>query len=391
VLLLETEAEAEFPRQSNKSTAGTFPTMMTSFNVPGRLVERFTDSVVVEAPNSHYKQTQPGAVLDFVAFKQWLVDEARAEGAEVRFESRVNAPIVEDGRVVGVKYAGSEEAYADIVVDATGPSAPLAKKLGVSDLHRDNQAIGIDYKLEGLDLDHEDYADLNDAMMLRLDHDIAPGGYSWIFHTGGDTAKVGVCYIQNERHDELSRDGMRIDDYLEYWMDTDPRFADAEPVEDGHILRGSAHIQMPGKLSTDGFMAVGDTVPTIDPLWGEGIHQGMESGRAAAITADHCLTLETPDTSAGRMSTYDELWHERVAPNMSTRLFMTELLYLVPNERYDGFIRKLNELPNDVLGNANAGSLLALARLLELEDLRYLAKLARNRITDPHHRWNPLA
>ncbi|WP_247420054.1 digeranylgeranylglycerophospholipid reductase [Halomarina salina] len=391
VLVLETEAEAEFPRQSNKSTAGTFPSMMTAFGVPDRLVEKFTDSVVVESPTSHYKQSQPGAVLDFVAFKQWLVADAREKGAEFRFESRVNSPIMEDGRIVGVRYAGGEEVYADIVVDATGPSAPLAKALDVSSLHRTNQAIGIDYKIEGIDLDHEEYADLNGAMMLRLDHDIAPGGYSWIFHTGGDTAKVGVCYIQNERHEELARDGMRIDDYLEYWMDTDPRFADAEPVEGAHILRGSAHIQMPGRLSTDGFMAVGDTVPTIDPLWGEGIHQGMKSGRAAATTADHCLTLDTPDTSAERMSVYEDLWHERVAPNMQTRLLMTELLYLVPNERYDGFIRDLNALSSETLGKANAGSFRSLARLLEPGDLRYLATLAKNRLTDPYNRWNPLS
>ena len=391
VVVLETEAEDAFPRQSNKSTAGTFPSMMTAFGVPDRLVEKFTDSVVVESPNSHYKQTQPGAVLDFVAFKQWLVEDAREKGAEFRFESRVSAPIVENDRVVGVRYAGSEEVYADVVVDATGPSAPLAKKLDVCDLHRENQAIGIDYKLEGIDLDREGYADLNGAMMLRLDHDIAPGGYSWIFHTGGDTAKVGVCYIQNERHEELARDGMRIDDYLEYWMDTDPRFADAEPVAGGHILRGSAHIQMPGRLSTDGFMAVGDTVPTIDPLWGEGIHQGMKSGRAAAITADHCLTLDTPDTTAERMSVYDDLWHERVAPSMEKRLLMTELLYLVPNERYDGFIEDLNQLSSKTLGKANAGSLLSLARLLEPGDLRHLATLARNRLTDPYRRWKPFS
>lgn len=379
VLLLETEAEADFPRQSNKSTAGTFPTMMTSFNVPGRLVEQFTDSVVVEAPNSHYKQTQPGAVLDFVAFKQWLVEEARANGAEVRFESRVSAPIVEDGRVVGVKYAGGEEAYADIVVDATGPSAPLAKKLDVSDLHRDNQAIGIDYKLEGLDLDHEDYAGLDGAMMLRLDHDIAPGGYSWIFHTGGDTAKVGVCYIQNERHDELARDGMRIDDYLEYWMDTDPRFADAEPVEEGRILRGSAHIQMPGKLSTDGFMAVGDTVPTIDPLWGEGIHTCMKSGRAAAATIDHCLTPDEPDTSADNMAIYETLWHRDVAPKMRSRLLMTELLYFASNERYDTLLRDLNRLDDDTMSRANEGDKVALAKLLHLDDLPMLVEFAREK------------
>ena len=391
VLLLETEPEDEFPRQSNKSTAGTFPRMTGAFGVPDRLVEQFTDSVIVESPNDHYEQEQPGAVLDFVGFKQWLVEEARENGAEVRFDARVNTPITEDGRVVGVTYAGSEEVHADIVVDATGPSASLAKTLDVVNLHRANQAIGIDYKLEGLNLDHEEYADLTGSMMLRLDHDIAPGGYSWIFHTGGDTAKVGVCYIQNERHDEVARDDMRIDDYLDYWRETDPRFEGAQAMEGEHILRGSAHIQMPGSLSTDGFMAVGDTVPTIDPLWGEGIHQGMKSGRAAAVTADHCLTGTDRNVSADEMSIYDGLWHEQVAPKMSKRLLMTELLYLVDNDRYDRFVRTMRELPNETLSSANTGSLRAIAKLLELGDLAYLAQLARNRITDPYGRWNPLS
>jgi digeranylgeranylglycerophospholipid reductase len=391
VLLLETESETEFPRQSNKSTAGTFPEMLASFGVPNRLVEKFVDSVVIESPNRHYKKDQPGAVLDFVEFKRWLVAEARDHGAEVRFDARVNGPVTEGGEVVGVRYAGSEEVYADIVIDATGPSATLAKALDVVELHRANQAIGIDYKLKGLDLDHDDYADLHGAMMLRLDHDIAPGGYSWMFHTGGDTAKVGICYIQNERHEEVARNDMRIDDYLDYWRETDPRFEGAEPVEGERILRGSAHIQMPGGLSTDGFMAIGDTVPTIDPLWGEGIDQCMQSGRAAAITADHCLTTDTRDTSADRMSVYDDLWRERVAPNMSRRLLMTELLYLVPNDRYDRFVETLHRLPGETLSNANTGSLTSIARLLEPGDLKYLSRLARNRLTDPYGRWNPMA
>ncbi|MDZ7747168.1 MAG: digeranylgeranylglycerophospholipid reductase [Halobacteriales archaeon] len=391
VLLLETEAEDEFPRQSNKSTAGTFPRMTGEFGVPDHLVERFTDSVIVESPNDHYKQDQPGAVLDFVGFKRWLVEKARENGAEVRFDARVNAPITENGHVAGVTYAGSEEVRADIVIDATGPSAPLAKELGVVNLHRANQAIGIDYKLKGLSLDHEGYADLTGSMMLRLDHDIAPGGYSWMFHTGGDTAKVGVCYIQNERHDEVARDNMRIDDYLDYWRETDPRFEGAEAVEGEHILRGSAHIQMPGNLSTDGFMAIGDTVPTIDPLWGEGIHQGMKSGRAAAVTADHCLIGTERDTSAEEISIYDKLWHEQVAPNMSKRLLMTELLYLVDNDRYDRFVRTMRKLPDDTLSSANTGSLRSISRLLELGDLSHLAQLARNRISDPYRRWNPFS
>jgi digeranylgeranylglycerophospholipid reductase len=381
VVVLETEGEAEFPAQSNKSTAGTFPSMMASFGVPDDVVMNYTDDVVLESPNEHFTRRQPGAVLEFADFKQWLVEDGREKGAEYRFDARVNKPLMEDGEIVGVRYAGDEEVYADIVVDATGPAAPLAKKLGVSDLERKNQAIGVEYEIEGVDVDCEGYADLTDAMMLRLDHELAPGGYSWIFHTGEDTAKVGLCYIQNEAHRDYARDGMGIDDYLQYWLDNDPRFENAERIE-GKQHRGSAHIQMPTGMSTDNFMAIGDTVPTIDPLWGEGIHTCMKSGRTAAITVDRCLTSSDGDTSAEAMSIYDDLWHERVAPKMRTRLLMTQLLYLAPNERYDTLMADLNSMDGDALAAANAGSKRALAKLMHLEDLPLLARFARERLAE---------
>jgi digeranylgeranylglycerophospholipid reductase len=378
VLVLETESEDEFPRQSNKSTGGTFPSMLASFNVPDDVVMQFTDSIVLESPNDSYSREQTGAVLEFADFKRFLARDGREEGAEYWFDARVSGPVVEDDEVVGVRYNGSEEVYADIVIDATGPSAPLARKLDVVDLEREKQAIGIEYEFEGIDLDHPGYADLRDAMMLRLDHEIAPGGYSWIFHTGEDTAKVGLCYIQNERHREFAEDGLTIDGYLSRWLDTDPRFADAEKLA-GKQHRGSAHIQPPTGLSTDNFMAIGDTVPTIDPLWGEGIHKGMKSARAAAIAADSCLTPRTRDTSAEKMALYDHLWHTEVAPDIRTRLLMTELLYLAPNERYDRLMRDLNRADEGTLNEANNGNLLALLRLLRPGDVSLVTRLVRER------------
>jgi digeranylgeranylglycerophospholipid reductase len=211
-----------------------------------------------------------------------------------------------------------------------------------------------------------------------LDHDIAPGGYAWIFHTGGDTAKVGVCYIQNDRHREHAADGMTIDDYLDRWLKADPRFEGATKIESKQH-RGSAHIQRPGALSDAGFMAIGDTVPTVDPVWGEGIHKGMRSARAAAITADRCLTGER-ETDAEAMSLYDELWHSEVAPNADTRLLLTDLLYLAPNDRYDRFMRDLNDAGDETLARANDGEKRAMLRLLHLDDLPRLARLGMERL-----------
>jgi digeranylgeranylglycerophospholipid reductase len=379
VLVLETEPEADFPKQSNKSTAGTFPPMLASFGVPDEVVQHFTEHVVLESPNEHYTQDRSGAVMDFAGFKQFLVRDGRDRGAEYEFDARVSRPLTEGGDVTGVRYDGDREVTADIVVDATGPAAPLASALNVVDLQRERQAIGVEYEFEGVAVDHSDYGDCSDAMMLRLDHDLAPGGYAWLFHTGGDTAKVGLCYIQNESHAKRSVEGMTIDDYLDHWLQTDPRFDDAERIE-GRQHRGSAHIQPPSSLSTDSFMAIGDTVPTIDPLWGEGIHKGMESGRAAAITADACLTPSEPDTSAAAMATYDELWHDRVAPRMRARLLMTELLYLAPNDRYDRLLRDLDRTDEDTPERINRGDAWAIRNLVHLADIPLLARFARQQL-----------
>ncbi len=53
VVVLETEGEDEFPAQSNKSTGGTFASMMTSFGIPDDVVMYATESVVLESPNEH--------------------------------------------------------------------------------------------------------------------------------------------------------------------------------------------------------------------------------------------------------------------------------------------------------------------------------------------------
>jgi digeranylgeranylglycerophospholipid reductase len=379
VVVLETESEDEFPAQSNKSTAGTFPSMMGAFGIPDDVVMNYTDDVVLESPNQHYVRHQPGAVLEFAEFKNFLADDAREDGAEYWFDARVSKPITDDGDIVGVRFNGDREIYGDIVIDATGPAAPLAKDLGVTGLEREHQAIGVEYELEGIDIDADGYADLTDAMMLRLDHDLAPGGYSWIFHTGEDTAKVGLCYIQNEAHRDYAKDGMSIDGYLQHWLDDDPRFENAERIA-GKQHRGSAHIQLPDGFSTDNFMAIGDTVPTIDPLWGEGIYTCMKSGRAAAVTADRCFMSSDRDTSAEKLAVYDDLWHERVAPKTRRRLLMTQLLYLVPNERYDTLIRDLNSVDADALRKANTGSVRGILKLFHTEDIPTLARFVRERL-----------
>jgi digeranylgeranylglycerophospholipid reductase len=382
VAVLETESEEEYPSRSNKSTAGTFPRMISRFGVPDDVIMHYTDSVVLESPNEFYEIEAPGAVLDFGDFKQFLVEDGMENGAEYFFSSRVFEPVFDEGgSPAGVRYNSDQEVYGDIMIDATGPAAPIAQHedVGIVDLERDNQAIGIEYELEELDVDAEGFADLSEAMMLRLDHEVAPGGYSWVFHTGEDTAKVGVCYIRNDQHRRHS-DGRSIDEYLQDWLVDDPRFDEEsrDEIDPLEVHRGSAHIQKPDSVSSDSVMAVGDTVSSVDPLWGEGIDTGMRSGRMAALTADEALSPSKlgkgVDTSSDALSSYDDRWESEVAPNRSERQLLTEMMYNLDNDRYDTLMQDLQETSLDDLASLNEGKLREMRHLLHLEDIKPAAR-----------------
>ncbi len=124
-------------------------------------------------------------------------------------------------------------------------------------------------------------------------------------------------------------------------------------------------------MSTDSFMAIGDTVPSVDPVWGEGIYKCMKSARAAAMKGDRCLT-RTKNTSAEEMGVYDDLWNEQVAPRQDRRLMMTRLLYLAPNERDDRLMQDLNKLSRDTLSDINDGIKWKIMKLLYPSDLSLL-------------------
>ncbi len=388
VAVLEAEDADDHPAQSNKSTAGSFPRMMGEFNIPDEVVMKNTSKVVLEGPDEHYVQERTGSVLEYADFKQYLVDEAKERGADFFFGSRVNAPYTDEGNVSGVEYNGDEIVRSDIVIDGSGPSAPILQdeEVDIIDLERDRQAVGWEYLLEDSDLDADGYADLNDSMMLRLDHDIAPGGYSWIFDAGDGMAKAGICYIDTDAHREYRGEEFNIVDSLEEWIAEDERFPEVENREDIDPLerhQGSAHVQIPDQVSADSVMGVGDTVSSIDPLWGEGIDTAMKSGKYAGITALEALGREKTDTSAQMMEKYDRLWKNNVAENRWERNFMTYLMYNMDNDRYNRLIQDLDSMSDgdqDALREINQGNFKESLKLLELGDIPNILKVGKDRI-----------
>ena len=303
---------------NDKSTGGTFDQVIDRYDVPADVVMAENEDVVFEGPGASSTLQLPGYVLDFPAFLEFLGSDAEARGAEVRTGARVGEPIIENGSVVGVEYFDDGDKLrmdADLVVDATGPRAVLAKQLGMFDPASAQRGIGKEYEIEGrYDLD---------SMLFRFDHDFAPGGYAWTFPAGDDAFKAGICWIEDFYDAHSAPDDGTIDDYVEDWVAADPRWEadDIRAVHAGEAVSNNSINQR----AVDGLVAIGDSVSSINPLFGEGIRPGM---RSAEMAADVALdALDRGDTSRDRLSGYEEHWNDEMGFHWRVQRIVCELLY----------------------------------------------------------------
>jgi digeranylgeranylglycerophospholipid reductase len=303
---------------NDKSTGGTFEQVIEGYGIPDDVVMAENEDVVFEAPGASSTLPIPGYVLDFPAFLEFLGEDAEAEGAEIRTGARVQAPIREGGRVVGVEYTqGGErrELRADLVVDATGPRAVLAKQLGMFDPDSAQRGIGKEYEVRGrYDLD---------SMLFRFDHEFAPGGYAWTFPAGDAAFKAGICWIEDFHENHAPPDEGTIDDYVESWVAADPRW-DAEEVRAVHAGDAVSNNSI-NQRAMDGLVAIGDAVSSINPLFGEGIRSGMESAEMAADAA--LVALDRGDVSRERLEAYEERWNDEKGLQWRIQRMVCELLY----------------------------------------------------------------
>lgn len=323
---------------NDKSTGGTFHQVVERFDIPDSVVMDSNPDIIFEGPSTSARLPLPNYVLDFPAFLEYLGEDAADHGADIFTGTQVTESIVENGSVRGVKCGDSssdDEFFADIVVDASGPSGVLTTRLDMWDPEGAQRGIGKEYEVEG---EFE-----FDSMLFRFDHEFAPGGYSWVFPGGDGVFKIGVCWVNDfyERH-SLSDDEY-IDDYLQKWIDSDPRWEvdEIRAVHAGEVISDNSINQR----ADNAIVAVGDAVSSINPLFGEGIRPGMESAEMAAdVVID---ALETGDTSRETLVEYEQRWNRRKGSKWKTQRMVGELLYDFDADQQDEFVELSGELTED--------------------------------------------
>lgn len=206
-------------------------------------------------------------------FDKWLAREAERKGAMIVTKSRVDALIIEDGRVKGVM-AGGEELRADVVVAADGVLSFTARQAGLQKpIDSKNYALGFK---EIIELDPEiieDRFNLNEnegaARLFMGDATAGKFGGGFIY-TNQSSLSLGMVVGV----DALTENpDIKAPDLLDRFRER-PELA--RLIKGGETVEYSAHL-----IPEGGFKAMGE-------LWGDGI---LVAGDAAGFSMNIGVTV----------------------------------------------------------------------------------------------------
>lgn len=265
-------------------------------------------------------------------FDTLLWEHAGKNGAHFEIV-QVEEPILQDGRVVGVRgrtpesrYAGGESARggalreirAQLVIAADGATSVIARALRGTrspDLHR---AVALRAYVDDLDLtDH-----MSESYFTR---DLIPG-YGWVFPAGERCANVGVGL----RLDLFRRKGRTLkemlDDFLHLPMIAARRGRDSrvEKVLVWQLNFGSDVFPR----AYDGALLIGDAGGFTDPLTGGGIYGAMVTGKLAGEVALQALAEGDPRRQA--LAPFEAGWRQQLWPSFRLGYWLQRWLISSP-------------------------------------------------------------
>ncbi len=333
VLLLDKTNQIGEPK---KSTAGTLMSTIKHFNLPKKVIMSKTNFLTFEGTKEEAIVPIKGCVMEFGILKKFLVEDAIKYGADLKIKSIVTDVLIENNKAVGAKYKDSEgehQVKGKIIIDATGPQATLATKIGLRKLNQKYYAQALEFQMERLNLNRQN------NLLIKFDTSIAPGGYAWIFSTGKNKAKVGVVVFKAFFHNKGGK--YPLIDYLNSWSESDERLKEGISTEE-HA--GDVYLDPTiRKRSTDNFMMIGDAACCVFPPFAEGIRQALYAGTFAAQTA--IKALRKNNTSAKELSNYDKLWNKKFGKYYKINSLLTTYLYSSSNERVNRLIKIGRNVP----------------------------------------------
>ncbi len=234
-----------------------------------------------------------GAVWPRRFLDRRLIEAAEESGAEIIWNAEALPVLAEDSSVVGVEAAGRHH-LADMVVLAAGAPGRAARMLGAQRVA--DEPFGLAIRTYATTPRHDD-RHLEACLTLRDSQRTWVPGYGWMFPAGDGTVNIGVGALSTMKGFRSLNLNRLLADY---------RRLVADEWHLGDFLERPRAWRLPMssvRRHGPGWAAVGDAAGLINPMNGEGIDYGLESGM---LLAD--LFLADPAVAPAE---YDRLVGER--------------------------------------------------------------------------------
>ena len=264
--------------KDNFSSAGTTVETLAQFDLPKEIVGSSWNAVTcVSSHGSHtwHSEKELGYVLDFAELRSFLSGEVQKFGGTVLM-GHLFSKIEQEAsgeNLVEIKNLASGETchiWAKFVVDGTGLLRSVMRQ--VAKLPDDyEEGVGLEYVIAVPESDYRP-----EELIFLVGFRWIPHGYSWVFPMGSNQLKVGSMYwMQKEKLPRPLHQYVEtvISDYLEI---KNPK------ILEKHGGRITYSVGQNDVYVHDSVVSVGDAISAINPLGGEGIRHGMQSGRFAA-------------------------------------------------------------------------------------------------------------
>ena len=233
-------------------------------------------------------------------FDQMLRDNAREKGAQVWQGVSAQEVLFEGERAVGVRVRWAdgkvEELPARVVVDASGQSALMARKLNIKKTEPELKKASIFTHFDGGVRD----AGIDAGATLIL-HTENKDSWFWYIPLPSDRVSVGV--VGGLDYLLQSRRGKAEDIFAEEMEKCRPlkeRLVRARPCFPVKVTQDFSY--RADRLAGEGWVLVGDAFGFLDPIYSSGVFLALKSGEWAADAIHE--GLEKADLSAAQLGRF---------------------------------------------------------------------------------------
>ena len=316
-----------------RTSGGSFIDELDALGVPRSLHHPISRVRFVSPANAAvYDYAQPRmCVMDVRGVFQFLAGKAVEAGAAVRVATKVEGPVFQDERVVGVRTRDAVLG-ARVVIDATGYRSVLLKQAGLDPAMR-RFGVGAEYDM------YAPHCDEREAVLL-VGGEFAPSGYAWVFPWGRHRVRVGVGIIHPDSD-------AKPDAYLDALVAGAGRFGvdlrGAQPLEHHAGLIPSECFA--ARFAGDGILGVGDATGQASSLLGEGIRWAIQAGKMAGEVAAGAIAKG--DVSRGGLAEFERQWIKRYGKDLRLAHKINQRIAGWGDEKWDQRMEVLKLLTPD--------------------------------------------